>query len=73
MHVFEMVVWIVAISCIAGVVTTWMKGRQHANSRLSHVMEDRLDRLEELEDRVAVLEKIVTDDKGDLKRRIDEL
>ncbi len=75
MHVFEMVVWIVAISCIAGIVNTYMKqksgGRQTRD--LEARLEQRLARIETLEKRVQVLEKIVTDSNYDLKRELNQL
>ncbi len=36
-------------------------------------LDDALDRIDDLEERIRVLEKVVTDDKYDLSRQIDSL
>ncbi len=75
MQVFETVVLIVAISCAAGIINNYLKqksgGRQTRD--LEARLEQRLARLETLEKRVQVLEKIVTDRNYDLKRQLNDL
>ena len=74
MTVFHMVVWIVAIVMIANVLTARYKYRgSMGGDGLDDDDRDRLSRLDELEERVQVLEKIVTDRNYDLKREIDDL
>ncbi len=75
MSVFNMVVWVVAIGCITGMVTEYLKAK---GSRKERSAEDRdlmekLDRLDKLEERIRVLETIVTDKRYDLRREIDDL
>ncbi|MBV1909088.1 MAG: hypothetical protein KUG78_07170 [Kangiellaceae bacterium] len=70
--VFEMVVIIVVASLVAGIVREWIKSKEVPEVDLSPV-EARLSRVEELEERVKVLEAIVTDKGYDLKKEIDNL
>ncbi len=70
MHVFEMVVWVVGISVAGGTVMEYFKSKSRG---LPKGLAQRLERLEALEDRVATLEKILTEPKSQLKREIDEL
>jgi hypothetical protein len=71
MGVFEMVVVIVAISCGAGVINNYLKNqrllRQNAPSQ------DVQMELEDLRQRVAALEAIVTDEGYHLTREFDRL
>lgn len=74
MHVFEMVLGIVFIVGIAGVFKHYFELKQErlravtAGSSSEH-----LARLEALEERVRVLESIVTDKSYSLKREIENL
>ena len=70
--VFEMVVIIVVASLVAGLIKEWIKTKEQPSVDLSPV-EQRLDRLEILEERIKVLEAIVTDKGYDLKKEIDRL
>ncbi len=69
---------IVAVSCIAGAVSSYFKarGRDMADNERA-ALEQRLERAErtagDLEDRVRTLERIVTDGRHDLKREFDSL
>ncbi|MEO0421862.1 MAG: hypothetical protein AAF184_05970 [Pseudomonadota bacterium] len=75
MSVFHMVVWVVAIGCITGMVTEYFKTKQMRGARdvEDRDLMEKLDRLERLEERVRVLEAIVTDKRYDLRREIDDL
>jgi len=74
MTVFEMVVVIVIVSCCAGVMNNWLKTRHKVDRHeLDRHMEGRLGELHKLEQRIQVLERIVTDKKYDLKRELHEL
>ena len=66
---------LITVACIAGEAF-----RNHTRSKNSkggkelQDLNDRLDHLEaEMRDRIETLERIVTDDKGDLKRQFDYL
>lgn len=72
MGVFEMVVVIVVVSCIAGVTNRYLK-MKHAQTGQIMPDEETNDRLSELEDRIQVLEKIVTDNRYNLEQEIDRL
>lgn len=72
MHVFEMIAIIVVVGIIAGVFKQYLERSQVAEVDLSGI-EGRLDKLEQLQERVQVLEAIVTDKGYDLKSKIDNL
>ncbi len=85
MGVFEMVVIIVAIGCLTGVVSTYFESKAKAakhgggeavRSELA-AMKSRLDastaEVAKLQERVRVLEKLVTDDDHRLAREINQL
>jgi membrane protein implicated in regulation of membrane protease activity len=74
MNPFEMVLGIVFFACATKVIMSVVS----AFGRRKETQEDReldmrLRRVEALEERVRVLEKIVTDRRYDLKRELDEL
>jgi hypothetical protein len=66
------IVCIVAIACATGVLTEYFKSRRHVevNNKSS---DETLAQLEALEERIRVLERIVTEKNFDLKREIDKL
>ncbi|WP_417319754.1 hypothetical protein [Emcibacter sp.] len=86
---FEMVVAIVLIAVIGGVIKNWLKARENGArldlGTLAHDLgldddyysknqiKPYLDRIEGLEERIKVLERIVTDKSHNLSREIDEL
>jgi hypothetical protein len=72
MNPFEFVIAIVAIVFIYKLVSARM---QHRNAQRTPDADQIAwqQRLDELEERVKVLERIVTDDKYDLKRQIEAL
>ena len=72
MWVFEMVVIIVIASLVAGLIKDWLKTKQQKQVDIKP-LEDRLEYLENLEERVKVLEAIVTDKGYDLKSEIERL
>ena len=72
MGAFEMVVVIVIVSCIAGVANRYLK-MKHAQTQQYEPDEETNDRLSELENRIQVLEKIITDNKYNLEQEIDQL
>jgi len=71
MEVFEMVVLIVAIACVAGVINNYLKNQR---LRLKGApAEDVLAELDAVKQRVAALEEIVTDERYELRRELDRL
>lgn len=70
MNVFEMVLGIVFFVCVAKVIASFV-GRKPA--RDNPELEARLRRVESLEERVRVLEQIVTDRRYDLRREFEDL
>lgn len=70
MSVFAMIVWIVGISLIAGVIHDYLKTRRLEARKGEGV---NLEELQALKERVTVLEKIVTDQRYDLRRELDQL
>lgn len=76
MQVFEMVFGIVLISCLASVLNHYMankRAEREQHGQTAGDLQGRLSRIDELEQRVAVLERIVTDRKFDLKRQFEDL
>jgi len=71
MNPFEMVVVIVLITCVAGIINNHIKARS-SGDRVSN-LDQRLARLETLEQRVQALESIVTDEGFELKQRLNRL
>jgi membrane protein implicated in regulation of membrane protease activity len=70
MSAFDMVAFIVLVVCITKVLTSVFQRRR---AEPDPELVERLRRVETLEERVRVLEKIVTDGRYDLKRQLDEL
>lgn len=85
MDPFKMVVFIVLIVSIAGIVKSYLgRGRNSANIMSDLGLDDswgddpgavgaHIKKIDELEKRVQVLERIVTSKNYDLKRKIDDL
>lgn len=69
-HVF--VIAIVAISCVTAVFLQYLKTRQ-GEQKNSEPAEEMTAQLEALEERIRVLERIITERKFDLKSEIDRL
>ncbi|MFC7048948.1 hypothetical protein [Emcibacter nanhaiensis] len=89
MQVFEMVVLIVLIVFVASIIKQWLKAKQNGGKinldDLAHDLgladdyyskqqiKPYLDRIEGLEERIKVLERIVTDKSHNLAQEIDKL
>ena len=72
MHVFEMVLGIVIITTIAGVINNFMKFKSKSSETIDN-LDGRVNKLEDLEERIKVLEKIITDQNYDLDQKIKSL
>lgn len=76
MGVFEMVVAIVALTTIGGIINRALKLREKTgpkNGELSTLREEMAQRQRELEERIKVLEAIVTSSEYELKRELHDL
>ena len=72
MHVFEMVLGIVIITTIEGVINNFMKFKSQSSETIDN-LDGRVNKLEDLEERIKVLEKIITDQNYDLDQKIKSL
>lgn len=66
------IVCIVLIGCATAVVLNWLENRKGKDVRDAS-FDETLAQMDALEERVRVLERIVTENKIDLKREIDRL
>ena len=74
MSVFTMTVWIVAIACVTGVLTEYLKTEKGSEANLRAGERGASEsELTALSERVAVLERIIVDRKTDLADEIDSL
>ena len=69
--VFVFVLLIVLISCASGVINNYLKHRREFPD--VEAGDEVLEEIEELRARIVVLEKIVTDEKYQLKQELDQL
>lgn len=72
MSSYVFVVMIVAIGCATAVASQYLKSREQRREQGADV-DETLAQLEALEERIKVLERIVTESRVDLKREIDRL
>jgi len=66
------VLLLVAIVMVARIVEAWIKEKKTKPERPDE-LEDTLSKIDVLEERVKVLERIITENRFDLKREIDSL
>ncbi len=71
MDVFTFVIIVVLIGCGSGVINNYMRNQRNKNKLT--VDEDAHQELAELRERIEILEKIVTDEKYQLQRDLDQL
>ena len=69
---FVFVLSIIAIVMCANVITTYLKQR-NKTPEINEELEDTLAKIDLLEERIQVLERIVTESRVDLKQEIDQL
>jgi hypothetical protein len=72
MNVFTFVFMTVTVVLCAKLIQTCIESRNKARSE-NEVADDTLLKIDRLEERIQVLERIVTEDRYDLKKRIDNL
>ena len=70
---FFLVVCIVAIVFTASTIKTYIKSREAKSDEDSSELNETLAKIDLLEERIRVLERIVTEKKYDLKREINSL
>lgn len=71
-NVFTFVLLLVAIVCCANIIRSYIASRQE-KSDSGEEIDDTLAKIDALEERVRVLERIITENRYDLKRQIDSL
>ena len=67
------VLLLVAIVMCANVCTTYLKQRKKKEPEDNQELEETLAKIELLEERIRVLERIITENRFDLKQEIDSL
>jgi hypothetical protein len=76
MNAFEFVIVIIILSFIYRIILAWMRNREFRSSHDDSANANAAlmqQRLEQLEERVKVLERIVTDDRYELKQQFKDL
>ncbi len=66
------VIWIVTVVMIANVLRTWIKQKNVKPEENDEVRET-IAKIDQLEERIKVLERIITENRFDLKSEIDSL
>lgn len=66
------VLLLVSVVMCARVIETWVKQKK-SNADNSGELEETLSKIDVLEDRIKVLERIITENRFDLKKEIDSL
>lgn len=72
-NVFTFVLLLVLIVSCAKICQSYLERRQEKKSNPDEEVEETLARIEALEERIRVLERILTENRYDLKREIDSL
>jgi hypothetical protein len=67
------VLLLIGIVMSTRLLDTWMKQKKQPAAAAHDDLEDALGKIDELEERVRVLERIITENRFDLKREIDQL
>lgn len=73
MNVFTFLFLVVLTGGVAHVLDSWIKHRRARPEELDAEIVDALEKIERLEERIKVLERIVTEHHVDLKQQIDSL
>ncbi|HLU07336.1 MAG TPA: hypothetical protein VKZ91_12325 [Woeseiaceae bacterium] len=72
MNVFTFAFLTVTVVLFAKLIQTWIENRSKLTSE-SEAVNETLLKIDRLEERIQVLERIITEDRHDLKKRIDNL
>jgi len=72
MHFFELILGVVIVTTFAGIINNFMKFKTKSRETMDG-MDDRIHKLEDLEERIKVLETIITDQNYDLDQKIKSL
>jgi len=72
MNVFTFVFLTVTVVCCAKLIRTYIENRNKVRSE-NEANDETMIKIDRLEERIQVLERIVTEDRYDLKKRIDNL
>jgi hypothetical protein len=73
MNPFEFVIVIIALSFGYKLLAAWMRSREQSRSSDESANAGLVQRLQQLEERVQVLERIVTDERFELKQQFKDL
>ncbi len=71
-NTFVFVIIIVAMAMCANVIQTWLKHKKRTPEN-NQELEDTLGKIDRLEERIQVLERIITENRFDLRKEIDSL
>ena len=69
---FILVIWIVTVVMIASVIRTWIK-QKNVKPEENEEVRETIAKIDQLEERIKVLERIITENRFDLKSEIDRL
>jgi hypothetical protein len=69
---FVFVITIVAMAMFANIIQTWLKQKKRTPEK-DQELEETLSKIDRLEERIQVLERIITENRFDLRNEIDSL
>ncbi|HWM28978.1 MAG TPA: hypothetical protein VNQ14_11010 [Woeseiaceae bacterium] len=73
MNVFTFVFLTVTVVLVAQLIKSYLENRNKRNAASEEADDDTLFKIDRLEERIEVLERIVTENRYDLKKQIDNL
>jgi superfamily II DNA/RNA helicase len=73
MNVFTFVFLVVTVALCADLMRTYIKGRNKRDESAAEEIEQTVVKIDALEERIQVLERIITERPFDLKKQIDSL
>jgi phage shock protein B len=75
MNPFEFVIAIIVLCFVFSIISTWLRqrGKEGHSKAAESTSNDLLGRLARAEERIRVLERIVTDERWDLKKEFQDL
>ena len=72
-NTFTFVLSIIFIVLAFQLARTWLEGKKNKEEPIDEELQDTLAKIDLLEERIRVLERIVTENRYDLKKEIDSL